>query len=111
MLDAHFVPRTDNAPFQRREPILDGVGMNVAHDVGFSVLNPAVFPLVSRPDSRNVGGKLIANNHLHVFADVPPHGSADGRAGKVGHHDHTKSAAALGDSHDHGLVFSTAGAN
>ena len=74
MLRANTMPRSHDAALQKREGVLYGVRVNVAHDVDLAaVIDYFVFfgrVNASALHGERIGNEIIGHNHVHIFADI-----------------------------------------
>ena len=73
MFRAYSVPCSHDPALEERESILDGVRVNVAHDIDFAAVIDGF--VLSSFDSgplhgKRIGRKIVCENHIHIRADI-----------------------------------------
>lgn len=105
MLCADAVPRSSNPALEQREGRLNGVGVDVAHDVhAGTVINFFVIRPLSLAHRGFVRGCVVGENDFHILTDILADVSGERSAFRIVRVEEAEIAVALADADNHFLV-------
>jgi hypothetical protein len=105
MFHTDFMPRSNHATLQKREAILNGIGVDLAFRETLGMVDSVVLSgECALPKRVGVRDKFVTDNQFHVFADMLVYGLFQSFARDIGNYHHSEPAIAFRQSHNGGFV-------